>query len=164
MSGYIYIIENENVPNSISVRETTLPIEDAMRSMKSCKCTHLWACDWPLKLEEAIREEYKDERSKTREDYLDKSVLVSLYLFIESYLKDEKNFSSETRDLLQATKDKQPTRADMSREERRLEEVLRAKGATALRRKKEDAKRNAFLYALKKSSKGSCYHPNTKRD
>lgn len=78
-----------------------------------------------------------DNKTGQYEGYYRKDILISLHLFIDSYLKEPRNFSRETRELLQATRDKRPTRSEMSIEERRLDEIARANEATNTRRKEE---------------------------
>lgn len=153
MSGYIYIIEHERMPDHVLIGKTNKPIEEVLKSKgRTFKCTHLWRVDWPHKLEKAIHEDFgmakyhDDGNPLGGKEYFRKSVVHRLHLYIDEYL--EENFSSESRELLKSTKDKRPTRADMSLEERRLDEIKRAEEASRVRREKEGILTGTFADLL----------------
>ena len=144
MSGYIYILKHGGMPGYIRIGTTKKPVEEVLKPLgASFKCTHLWACDWSKKLEKAIQENYSmsrhldDNKVSELDNYFNKKILRSLHLFIDAYLKEDRNVSRETRELLQSTKEKRPTRSEMSMEEKRLDEIARANEASKVRRKEE---------------------------
>lgn len=127
MSGYLYITEHDSMPEVIKISTTRRPIEEVV---KESFCTHLWRADWPKNLELAIHKHFEEDiimEMGTKEGrtpillggHFNKDILSSLHLFIDAYLKQDQNFSRKTRELLQATKDKRPTRSEMSLEERK---------------------------------------------